>query len=109
MILIVIQFLGLKLILNHNTDYYLGKDKTTLIIGDSHIEADLNDSIISNSVNLAVGGSPVYFNYIKLKKILEHNNQIKTVILGYSPINLRSKGFYEVPKMKSMFVRHYFY
>jgi hypothetical protein len=75
-ILIVIQFIGLKLILNHNTDYYLGKDKTTLIICDSHIEADLNDSLISNSVNLAVGGSPVYFNYIKLKQFYLVTHQL---------------------------------
>lgn len=107
-VLILLQFIAFKLIVNYNTDYKLENDTTILILGDSHIEAALNDSIIDNSVNFSSGGSPVFFNYVKLKKIVESNEQISTIILGYSPINLTGKGFYEVPKMKSMLINYYY-
>ncbi|QCX38824.1 hypothetical protein FF125_10405 [Aureibaculum algae] len=106
--LVCLQFIAFKFILNYNTDYKLNNDITTLILGDSHIEAGLNDSIIKNSINFSTGGSPVFFNYVKLKKIIENNKQIETVIMGYSPINMTGGGFYEVPKMKSMIIQYYY-
>ena len=107
-LIIIIQLLFFKYLLFYNVDFHLSKDKTTLILGDSQTETALNDSIIKNSVNLSKAGDPLYFNYIKLKKILKNNSQIKTLVLGFSPSNLISKGFYEVPKMKSKY-KTYFY
>ena len=107
-VLILLQLILLKSILNNNTNFTLNDTTSTLILGDSHIEAGLNDSIINNSINFSFGGSPTFFNYIKLKKIAKNNKQIKTVVFGYSPINLTGGGFYEVPKMKSMLINYYY-
>ena len=107
-LLIFFQFIFFQFILKMNTNFKIEQNKTILILGDSQTEADLNDSIIQNSINFSNSGDPLFFNYIKLKKIIENNDNINTVLLGFSPNNLNSWGFYEAPKMKSMIVRYFF-
>ena len=106
--LILIQFLLFKVILTNNVDLKIDQIKTVLILGDSQTETALNDSIIENSINLSKAGDPLYFNYVKLKKIIEKNKQLETVILGFTSSNLDSKGFYEVPKFKSKYITYFY-
>jgi hypothetical protein len=107
-VLTIIQFFLFKVLLTNNVSFEVSKAKTILILGDSQTETSLNDSIIKNSINLSKAGDPLFFNYVKLKTIIKNNTHIKTVVLGFSPSNLDSKGFYEVPKMKSKYI-NYFY
>jgi hypothetical protein len=106
--LIIIQFFLFKVLLTNNVNFEVSKDKTILILGDSQTETALNDSILKNCINFSKAGDPLFFNYIKLKKIIKNNTHIKTIILGFSPSNLDSKGFYEVPKMKSKFITYFY-
>ncbi len=107
--LVLILIFSFKIILERNTTFNsIKKDTFTLILGDSQTEADLNDSIIPNSINLSNSGDPIFFNYIKLKYLLNNGLCPRTVILGFSPNNLHSKGFYEVPKMKSKLKEYFF-
>jgi lysophospholipase L1-like esterase len=106
--LILVQFLFFKLILVNNVDLKIDQKKTILILGDSQTETALNDNFIKNSVNLSNAGDPIYFNYVKLKRIIEKNRQIETVILGFTSSNLDSKGFYEVPKFKSKYIAYFY-
>jgi hypothetical protein len=106
--LILIQFFFFKEVLKKQVDFTIPKEKSVLILGDSQSETALNDSIIQNSINFSKAGDPLFFNYVKLKKIIENNDHIKTLLLGFSPGNLDSKGFYEIPKMKSKYMLYFY-
>ncbi|THH34275.1 hypothetical protein [Neolewinella litorea] len=94
---------------SHTTYSSLFQDgRSTLILGDSQTETGLNDSLINNSINLSNSGDPVFFNYVKLKKLLDAGFYPEILILGFTPDNLYSEGFYEVPKMKSKLKNYFF-
>lgn len=65
-------------------NYDIPPDKNFLIVGDSHIECALDDSILDNMYNLAQSGSSYFYSYVKAKAVIEHNPQIDTLIVGYS-------------------------
>lgn len=106
-LLILAQMLLLKTFLNHKDKLNISKDKKVLILGDSQTEAALNDSIINISINYSNSGDPIFFNYVKLKKIVSKNIHIKKIVLGFTPNNLNSRGFYEVPKMKNKYINYF--
>ena len=62
------------------------KDNKTLILGDSHTECAINDTLF-NSFNLSNSADAYIFSYIKLKYINKIVD-IDTVILSYRPQNL---------------------
>ncbi len=62
--------------------YYVLKDgTTTLIAGNSRPECAFNDSIISNTVNIAAVAEPYFYTYIKLRKLLAANPGIQNVFV----------------------------
>jgi hypothetical protein len=66
-------------------DYFkINKDIKCIVIGHSHPECALNDSLIFGLKNFAESGDSYFYTYIKTKKILETNNQIKTVFIEFS-------------------------
>lgn len=71
-------------IINKYGIFKTDKSITTLILGHSQPECDLNDTLIQNSRNLAQGGEAYIYTYQKLKKILTANSQIKTVVISFS-------------------------
>lgn len=83
------------------------KDNTILILGDSRTEAALDDSIVKKSKNFSNSGDHIFFNYIKLKKLVEQNEQINKVVLSFSPGDLDSPSFYMVTKMKGRFITYF--
>jgi hypothetical protein len=66
----------------------LDKNISRVFAGDSNIECAVNDSLISNSINIAQSGEAYLYSYIKLKSLLKYNSQIKTIFLGFSPWDL---------------------
>ena len=57
------------------------KTITTLILGDSHSQFDIDPSGFGNSFNFAsANGSPIH-NYYKLKYVVDHGYQVQNVIL----------------------------
>ena len=66
----------------------ISKDITRVFMGDSNIECAINDSLITNSINVAQSGEAYLYTYIKLKSLLECNNQIQTIFLGFSYVDL---------------------
>ena len=98
-----------KLILINNLNIQSDKIKyETLFLGDSEIQNGINDSIIENSINIAEGGDPIFYNFIKLKAIYKLGVKPDILILGWSPNNFVSKGFYEVPKAKEKISKYFF-
>lgn len=65
------------------------KDDIKIVFaGDSNVECAVNDSLISNSINIAQSGEAYLYTYVKLKSLLEYNDQINTVFLGFSFVDL---------------------
>lgn len=65
-------------------------DIKTIILGDSHAQYGLEDSVIRNSVNLANSDEPIPYTYYKLLTILNANPQIKNVVYSIGLHNLNS-------------------
>jgi len=63
-------------------------DINIVFAGDSKVEAAVDDSLITNSINIAQSGEAYLYSYVKLRSLLEYNNHINTVFIGYSLHNL---------------------
>lgn len=73
----------------YNGDYFKKKKKPTmLIVGDSHPECALIDSLNPYLYNIAHSSESFIFSYIKAKKIIEENRSITTLFIEFSPLNL---------------------
>lgn len=60
---------------------------TTLAIGDSHMATGFDPRVWSGAFNFALHGETYVYNYFKLKRILDRNPGIRTVLL---PLDLHS-------------------
>ncbi|KAA6330450.1 hypothetical protein EZS27_020849 [termite gut metagenome] len=86
-----------------------------LILGDSHTEEDINDTIFTNSFNYSQGGDPFIYSYVKLVNITSAS-KIDTLILSVSPatfnvgenwLHKANKLLYRFPLEDLMFLAHY--
>lgn len=64
------------------------KNVHTLILGDSHTQCGINDTLLPNSLNLSESADTYFYSYVKLKHMLAANPQINTLILGYTNYNI---------------------
>lgn len=101
-VLNILIFLGLMFVITCGlvilSDFCIKSQETQLLklrdnisivfSGDSNVECSVNDNLIPNSINIATSGEAYFYSYAKIKALLEHNRQIKKVILGYSPAKL---------------------
>lgn len=55
-----------------------------LVLGHSHPECALNDSLVPGLANFSNSGEAYFYAYYKLKKILDQNKNIKTVFIELS-------------------------
>lgn len=77
-------FQGLASVTKKNADFKIKKETRTIIIGHSHSECAYNDSIIENFENFSLSGESYYYTLPKIKKIIEHNPQIETVLIEFT-------------------------
>lgn len=68
--------------------FRLDKKIDTLIIGASHAVAALDPQFFAGAESVARNGEPLFFTYYKIKNLLEHNRNIKTLILAFSPVQI---------------------
>lgn len=59
-------------------------DVNMIFAGDSYVECSVNDRIVAHAINIAQSGEAYLYSYSKIKALLEHNSQIRTVYIGYS-------------------------
>lgn len=64
-----------------NESKLLKTDRNIVILGNSTIEYGINDSILSNSLNLGLNGDHIEYMYAKLKLIKKYNPQVDTVLI----------------------------
>ncbi len=79
---------GLIIVLNflvQKDDFYkIDSDVKYLVVGDSHPECALNDSLIDHFMNFGQSGESYFYTYLKTKKILEHNPTIQTIFVEFN-------------------------
>lgn len=56
-----------------------------IFVGSSTSQCALNDTILLNCVNMSSSADPVFYSYLKIKKIIEHNPSIDTIFIAISP------------------------
>jgi hypothetical protein len=65
--------------------YYRISDKyTSIIMGHSHPECALNDSLLNGFKNYAESGEAYIYTYYKLRKILEVNPEVKNIFIEFT-------------------------
>jgi len=63
-------------------------DGESVIVGHSHPECAFNDSLISGFQNISESGESYFYTYIKCKRILADNSQIKNVFIEFGVNNI---------------------
>lgn len=71
--------------------YKIEPHQNVLILGDSHTEYAIDDSIWKNSVNLSHSADSYIYSYMKIKRMKQENPQIDTLLLAFSNHNLLSE------------------
>lgn len=61
---------------------------TTLIVGDSHPQTSINPALLPGAKSITEGAEGYFFSYYKLRHFLNHNPQVRRVVLGFSYQNL---------------------
>lgn len=74
----------LKYLVDKTCNFKLEDTITKVILGHSHTECDLDDSLIPNVKNLSQGGEAYFYTYQKAKKLLAENKNIKTLYISFS-------------------------
>ena len=70
--------------------FYKMPDRQVIFIGDSRIETSVNDTKSTQTINLAQSAESYLYSYIKLRKMLAINPQVKKVVLSFSDLNLHA-------------------
>ncbi|WP_179006876.1 hypothetical protein [Winogradskyella forsetii] len=84
-ILVVIGIvIGSNYIAKTQSRFKISEDISTLVLGHSHSQCSVNDSILKNSINLSASGESYFYNYQKLKKVVGANSHIKTVFIEFA-------------------------
>ncbi|MFY7839489.1 MAG: hypothetical protein ACOVP7_04390 [Lacibacter sp.] len=108
-LLLALQFFLQKKL--QNPRYYkVEQNIHTVVIGNSRPECAFNDSLISGAKNLSLVAEPYFYTYIKLRKVVESNKQIKRVVIEFSDINLSAdnmhKWMYDAASVKYLYPRY---
>lgn len=91
-VVISILFVTSRVIQHHdeiafNKSLKLPNKRMILVLGDSHTACGIDDNECSEFVNLSEGAESYYYNFLKLKKIIEANqnelDNISCIVLSY--------------------------
>ena len=66
------------------TSFEVPGTKTILVVGDSKLETAVNDEILAEAYNFSQSGTAYYYSFLKVRKMLQDNPQIHTLVVGYS-------------------------
>lgn len=67
----------------------LGNNIDVVFAGNSAVECAVDDNLIPGSINIAQSGEAYLYSYAKIKALIETNEQIKTLFLGFSYADLQ--------------------
>jgi hypothetical protein len=89
--IMIVTTIGGTICIISKASFKIPVDKNILVIGDSHTECAIDDRIYSRSVNVSKGGTAYLYSYCKLRKFLNENSHIDTVLLAYGRLNRKAK------------------
>lgn len=75
-------------LINNYYGYKIKKDQNILVLGDSHTEYAVDDSVFKSSINLSHSADTYFYSFLKLRRMKEENPQIDTLLLALSNHNL---------------------
>ena len=84
LIILSLGILIVNSIINHKGNFKIKKDSKYIVLGHSHPECAFNDSLISDFSNFGKSGESYFYTYFKMKKILEQNENLKTIFIEFS-------------------------
>jgi hypothetical protein len=93
LLLIILFWLSMELNRRLYRNVTIDPKISTLVIGDSHTELAINDSLLPNTLNISTPAEGYVFTYFKIRQIIEHNSNVKNIMLGVSYHNFSS--FYD--------------
>lgn len=93
-ILRIVAFLGLFIVfcaivvlgvgwLMGRASFKLPAEVNTIVLGDSHVECAINDTILDHTANLSMAGEAYLYSFVKARKFLAANPQVDTLWLAY--------------------------
>src|SRR5687768_8940325 len=68
-----------------NNPFILNEKIDTVVTGNSSSMSAFNPEVMGNIANVSQGAEKYQFSYYKLRYLLEHNKNIKNIILSISP------------------------
>ncbi len=66
------------------SNFKVGDNNKMLVVGHSHSECAFNDSLIDGFVNYSHSGESYFYSYIKMRKIIAQNPQLRTLFIEFS-------------------------
>lgn len=85
----VALFVTVSILISRKLDTMaLKANENIVVLGDSHIKLAIDPQLMNNSVSYAQHSEPYLISYIKLKKLLQKNDGISKVYLGFGYHNL---------------------
>jgi len=63
--------------------FKLPKEINTIVLGNSHVECAINDTILDHAANLSMAAEAYLYSYVKAKNFLIANPQVDTLWLAY--------------------------
>ena len=71
-------------LINRAENFKLNPEISNVIIGHSHSECSMNDSLIQHTLNLSQSGEAYFYSFVKIRKLLETNPGIKHVYVEFT-------------------------
>lgn len=66
----------------------ISPDRYLVFAGNSTVECAVEDRLIDHAINVAQAGEAYLYSYAKIKALLDQNEHIRTVFIGYSYADL---------------------
>jgi hypothetical protein len=76
--------LGGTIFVMSKISFKLPDEKNILVLGDSYTECAVDDNILTRAANVSKSATAYIYSYCKLKKFLEENIRIDTVLLSFN-------------------------
>jgi hypothetical protein len=83
-VIVVLLLLATSFKVRNEKYYQLPSDKRHIILGHSHAANAYNDSLLPGFANMADATEGYFYTFVKARKLLEANPQIKTVFIEFT-------------------------
>jgi hypothetical protein len=82
-LIILIFALSSVYFITSSSSFKISEEKNIIVVGDSHTECAIDDSIFSYSINISQSGTAYLYSYVKLRKFLNENPHVDTVLISF--------------------------